>query len=1142
MNNQATIASEIGSQPPQNNQESSSQQNDAILQNVDNTPNAGLASAPPPRRENLVRLSSNGSIIESDDGVSPPFSPNRNGSLISGPPPAETVDRSPTPTPQQDQEMEDEQSSSRWHSLPEDTSSPNEVELKEIEDKIEHSAEHHQYWESQTFFELPDPEHTPIASGRIEWVVDNYNGTKETPNQEVLMRSPVASIGGYDWQIKFYPQGNDSDYLSVYLECVSLTSNIKEDVGQKSPSQLIPRSSRTQQKPLPSLEDFSQKAPTERPSVAAQFSIVLYNPNESRVNHFHSYTHRFCPKCTDWGSTRFHGPFYRICYREPYERQALLRNDTLAFTAYIRIVDDATGCLWEHPSDSNPWDSSGMTGLHSLSNPTKAADGNFSAAISSWMLLRPFRHLLYSIRSPDPSKDARTRPMPIIEQLQKLLFRMRQSKRPRSGTIALDDLMDKFNYYGLLESIRDMDVVQIWDVLRAKIEEELQGTPWTKSMGEIFGQSEDMTRVTTSRRLKVKGRRTITEAIKYADLSFARCSPTPSVYCLELERQTFDTQSRRWKKLTDRVSLEDRVIINGEPFILFGHVSHRGELQSGSYYSTLRPLGIGTKWYRYNNRSSDHKVTCITQKEAIQEEGFSSSKSSREINKGLAYIVIYLREQAFRSFQTPEPEWSIPEWLQSPRHDVDSLISGILDTRADEILEITKSLQHDTTSFPAQVDLEIIDSTAFESSQGPGIFSPFEQASTDSLTMPFLKIQATFPATATLKDVQTHLEERLPDVRARRQCALFIIDSRAGYINRPRLRRWHGHDDLMLNLGVISQVYPENRLWLHVVPAEDIHQIDEDGEPMDTTASIAVNDSWGSLDGSASNANRIQDTSMEDATTSKSEVYFFLKTFDVCAQSLAHVGSHMACSEETLEVIHKLFNLSKQVDLFEETSGSCRKLCNSRTFVQENLRDGAIIIARGPVTDPMKHSAEGRFIEPVEFIAAHAAVRNLYHSSSGHLARSYFSSSYFNGTIFQGRPHGLGEHISLSNNECYRGEFALGQRHGHGRLIYANGNVYEGGFEAGLPNGKGTLVELATGNEYSGGWKNGKKHGQGMTLWKQAEDESGKRCKICWESDADSAFLHCGHVAACMECAQDLDDCPVCRGRVAGVLKLWFVS
>ena len=64
-----------------------------------------------------------------------------------------------------------------------------------------------------------------------------------------------------------------------------------------------------------------------------------------------------------------------------------------------------------------------------------------------------------------------------------------------------------------------------------------------------------------------------------------------------------------------------------------------------------------------------------------------------------------------------------------------------------------------------------------------------------------------------------------------------------------------------------------------------------------------------------------------------------------------------------------------------------------------------------------------------------------------------------------------------------------------------------------------------------------------------------KLCTICYEGERNAAFIDCGHVVACEECARQVleDDgtggggangggakCPVCRRGIRGVVRLWF--
>jgi len=44
-----------------------------------------------------------------------------------------------------------------------------------------------------------------------------------------------------------------------------------------------------------------------------------------------------------------------------------------------------------------------------------------------------------------------------------------------------------------------------------------------------------------------------------------------------------------------------------------------------------------------------------------------------------------------------------------------------------------------------------------------------------------------------------------------------------------------------------------------------------------------------------------------------------------------------------------------------------------------------------------------------------------------------------------------------------------------------------------------------------------------------AKKFKSEECKICYDSAIDSVFVLCGHVAACILCAANLETCPICE-------------
>ena len=56
-------------------------------------------------------------------------------------------------------------------------------------------------------------------------------------------------------------------------------------------------------------------------------------------------------------------------------------------------------------------------------------------------------------------------------------------------------------------------------------------------------------------------------------------------------------------------------------------------------------------------------------------------------------------------------------------------------------------------------------------------------------------------------------------------------------------------------------------------------------------------------------------------------------------------------------------------------------------------------------------------------------------------------------------------------------------------------------------------------------------------------DTGDDTCSICLDRTIDSAFIPCGHQAACVECARRLEGpCPICREPIADVLDTFLAG
>lgn len=534
-------------------------------------------------------------------------------------------------------EEEDERTAAhnQWRAVEEDKSVPCKDELAYISSREEHSAVDHSYWEKETFFDPDDPEITPIESGRIDWLVEKYNGTKDGPNLESIMRSPIISIGGCDWRIKFYPKGNNTDYLSVYLECVTMqSSDFEETTDDLQPA-------------LPFLAGLER--PKKRRSVAVQLSVIMYNPAEPRTYEHQMDAHQFYKKSADYGWTRFtRYPRRDFVFRNHGQRQAILRNDKLAFTAHIRVVNDPTGCLWAH--GSNPYeDSLALTGLR----PFSPQDPIFAAELPL-LHFAPFRDFVY--RCGPEGK--------IGFWFQTLLWKMMSRRRSQ-----------KYGVSGLWCSNSD-SVAWLRYAVRWLGQETDRGI-----VNDLIGSCDaEFGAIVGANRLKTKHLGSVQAAVDAHPTPIAK----PALLTLELERQEYERPKRSWTKITNKVEMQDRIVVSGTPYTLFAFSTHCGDLTSNRFNVYIRPNGPDNGWYAY----TDGNVTRLTHKQAVEKHcGYDVPTSpakqqhyrttSRldpacrgirrlEEHDEVAHVVHYVRDDcAFSAFAKPvEETWDAPDLVR----------------------------------------------------------------------------------------------------------------------------------------------------------------------------------------------------------------------------------------------------------------------------------------------------------------------------------------------------------------------------------------------------------------------------------------------------------------------------------------------
>ncbi|KAK2735192.1 hypothetical protein FQN57_001332 [Myotisia sp. PD_48] len=617
--------------------------------------------------------------------------------------------------------QEDTEERPFWAELVEDTSVPDEEELKAIEaTEGNYSALDYNHWENTFFSEIDEPEYKPTEKARITWKIKGVRGTKERPNRARILQSPPVYLGGYYWIIKFFPRGNDGFDLSVYLECFKTPpeqdkANILEtefrvlrgphdadlsksvpDVEFTSPAVNLPRSSvekasqaQTQVKDVGNTAEPDSDTPAPQQQswrVSAQVGVVLYNPDEPTTAFSKASTHQFSQHLPDWGWSHFHGPWDTIHERRKGQKQALLRNDTLSFDAYIRIVEDSTQFLWWRSSDNEVvWDSFGLTGY----KPIGERIGRYryeTAGIVPWLLLSPFREAIQSADIVGYLTDSNIKPRWLCEELQLMLWKMRNSPTDSLHYVSNAPMIKVMQLYRESSG----DVIEFWERVRRTLQLELAGTEMAAQLSNLFDSpaptsGEPLNMLPRDFNSRIRFTSSTTTSVQsglsaYLSEKSGKWS-LPPVLHIELARYKFDRPTRQWKLDQSRVTVDEEVDLAGfvedgsaSKYSLYCVVVHKGLRTSREYYSILRPAGPGGHWLAFKD-GKEVRVECLTRKKVI--EGFAghdpaserAEKSSRDIAVGF----IYVRNDVVPSYLTGKLEqWDVSkEWHYQLRNAID---------------------------------------------------------------------------------------------------------------------------------------------------------------------------------------------------------------------------------------------------------------------------------------------------------------------------------------------------------------------------------------------------------------------------------------------------------------------------------------
>lgn len=286
--------------------------------------------------------------------------------------------------------------------------------------------------------------------------------------------------------------------------------------------------------------------------------------------------------------------------------------------------------------------------------------------------------------------------------------------------------------------------------------------------------------------------------------------------------------------------------------------------------------------------------------------------------------------------------------------------------------------------------------------------------------------------------------------------------------------------------------------------------------------------------------------SAEEPARPVASTYGFLQFFDVEKQNFRLVETFFAkANDKVKDVLRRRmgYPLDKQFEVWRRETPVDGDVVGDEDCFGANAVTTYVIGDKRSEMDLQKLEREGKYSDPFE-VSEYLQMVGRKHptrskTTAEPIVQSVFGDDYYEGHLVQGRRHGEKCVLISGEGNLYEGPMACNKKWGKGgKMTYCNGDTYEGEWENDERHGQGTMMESRTGNKYVGGFEYGKRWGMGTTYW-QVADEQADLCQICAGEEVDALFFPCGHVCACVECARQCAQCPICRKSVQQVVKMF---
>ncbi|KFY43711.1 hypothetical protein V495_03807 [Pseudogymnoascus sp. VKM F-4514 (FW-929)] len=443
---------------------------------------------------------------------------------------------------------------------------------------------------------------------------------------------PTFQCGGSTWRVLMYPSGNNVDFVSLYLE-----AGPKEEKEQ---------------------DDWY---------ACAEFAVVLWNPSQPSKYVSHVAKHRFNAAEKDWGFTRF------CSLKTLFEAAAgdhdlpLLENREARITAYVRVVKDPTGVLWDNFLNYNSKKSTGMVGIRN-----QGATGYLNVILQALYWITAVRKAVYKIPT---RENAMT---DVAWALQRLFYSLQTS-----DTFATTQELTKAFGWGSFELFEQQDVVEMLQILLAQLETRTQGTPVEALLPDLFmgrqrsfrsginfDHESSRTEQFSLLSLNIHGHRTLQESLadyvkvetwnggeqlevgakhEPRDVRLGTIFETfAPILPLQLKRFQYDMSKNAMVKYDEYLEFPEELDVSpylatdidrseSWTYVLYGVVAHSGGIAGGQYNAFLRPAH-GGQFYKFD----DDRVTKATFREAVY-NNYGTEDGKPSMNP-TAYLLIYIRK------------------------------------------------------------------------------------------------------------------------------------------------------------------------------------------------------------------------------------------------------------------------------------------------------------------------------------------------------------------------------------------------------------------------------------------------------------------------------------------------------------------